>query len=357
MATDKSNLMWYLQEPPKRCAKSKFIPWFSSDNNWNDEETNHTGISMGHRGEYNGDYKALKPKDIFGLLRRYVVEQDEALKDVSIMLYQHFQGHRCVSLLAGPTGSGKSFIAESIMNVFPKVVRMRNISNLTQNGWKGNNKVDDVFSQWEPVIVGDQTVHPIYMLDECDKLFLPKMASSENVSVSLQSELLGYVHGARSEFNGRDDKKIIVDTRNVSIMFLGSFEVQAQKKAMKSQGTTIGFTGDQTKVRSYQDPITMEDVIAQGCTPELAGRIHQLINLRKFSEDDFKKILKMKDRGPIREMEEEFDITIRLKRKTIDRMAHESFESEFGMRGAKNQIHEAINKKFWTDPEFKEIEV
>jgi ATP-dependent protease Clp ATPase subunit len=64
-------------------------------------------------------YMKLKPKDIKKALEATVVNQEEACKQIAVMMYQHLHGHRCVRVLAGHTGSGKSFIGENLKQLFP----------------------------------------------------------------------------------------------------------------------------------------------------------------------------------------------------------------------------------------------
>ena len=103
---------------------SSYIPWYA------DEYAEKTGSVFD-----SGDYLALRPQDIKKGLEETVVDQDEACMKVSVKMYHHLQGHRFVGILAGPTGSGKSFIAESLQRMFPDIVYLRDISNVTQDGW------------------------------------------------------------------------------------------------------------------------------------------------------------------------------------------------------------------------------
>ena len=147
-----------------------------------------------------GNYLSMTPQDIKSELERYVIGQEEACKQTAIMMYQHLHGHRTVGLLAGPTGSGKSYITESLQKIFPDVVYLREISNLTRDGWSGQKKASTLFKDVKDPYGYGGKIHPLIVLDECDKCFSPNFSSTgECVSEGVQSELLAAIHGADIE--------------------------------------------------------------------------------------------------------------------------------------------------------------
>ena len=74
------------------------------------------------RNQLVADYLSLTPREIKEELEKNVIGQEEACRQTAIMMYQHLHGHRFVGLLAGHTGSGKSFLTENLRNLFPDVV-------------------------------------------------------------------------------------------------------------------------------------------------------------------------------------------------------------------------------------------
>ncbi len=187
------------------------------------------------------------------------------------MMYQHLQGHRFVGLLAGPTGSGKSFIAESLKATFPDIVYIRDVSNLTCDGWKGDKKVSSLFREVHNPYSYNGKVYPLIFLDECDKLFSPHVSSAgENVSESIQSELLTVIHGGEVEFieKPRDcmdrERTVVVDTSHMSFLFAGAFERKARQIADKESGASMGFGASLVKLQSYNRDLKMEDVREAG---------------------------------------------------------------------------------------------
>lgn len=304
------------------------------------------------------DYLSLTPQDIKRALEHYVVGQDEACRQVSVLMYQHLHGHRSVSMVAGPTGAGKSFITESLQKIFPDVVYLREISNLTCDGWMGPKKVSTLFHDVHNAYDSSEEIYPLIVLDECDKCFSPHVSSAgENVSESIQSELLAVVHGTvieNKKIRGSVEK---IDTRPMSFMFAGAFEKCAASIAEKESGPSLGFGASREKVHSYNRDLTIDDIHEAGCIKELCGRIQKIICLDKFEESRFRSILEASGSGPVYELENEFNIQLILSENKKDEMAHNAYKSGLGMRGVKNQIRHYIDEAIWNDCGTQVVEI
>ncbi len=304
------------------------------------------------------DYLAFTPQDIKREIEKNVLNQEEACKKIAVLMYQHLHGHRFVGLLAGPTGSGKSYIAENLKKLFPDFVYLRDVSNVTCDGWKGNKKVSSLFSD----VNETGSIQPVLFLDECDKMFSPKINSGlENVSESIQAEFLTVIHGGEIEVANRNETGReayrTMNTRGMSFLFAGAFEKRAQAVAKQESGSSFGFGTSVKKLSSYDLELTMEDVREAGCTTELSGRIQKLICLQKFGEEEFRKMLDCNDRGPVREMEREFGIRIFISDRRKAELAHEAYVSGLGVRGMKNAIREYIDELTWENYRAKELEI
>lgn len=305
-----------------------------------------------------GNYLSMTPQDIKSELERYVIGQEEACKQTAIMMYQHLHGHRTVGLLAGPTGSGKSFITESLQKIFPDVVYLREISNLTRDGWSGQKKASTLFRGVKDPYGYGGKIHPLIVLDECDKCFSPNFSSTgECVSESVQSELLAAIHGADIEVKIDKDRTTTVDTRQMSFLFAGAFERCAENIAQKESGASIGFGAGHEKIHSYHRKLTMDDIHAAGCIKELCGRIQKIICLDKFKESQFRSMLDTVNIGPVHELENEFNVHLVLSDSKKDEMAHKAYKSGLGMRAIRNQIRNCIDEAIWNDCETQVIEV
>lgn len=352
-ACQRAKVVFKRKEKAMNDNTNSFIPWYADE-----YVVPECPISA-------DDYLSLSPKDIKEELEKTVVNQGEACRMVAVMLYQHLHGHRFVGLLAGPTGSGKSFIAESLKKLFPEIVYMRDISNVTQDGWKGDKKVTTLFHRVRDFHTCNGVIHPVMFLDECDKMFSPKFTSSgENVSESVQSEFLSVIHGTRlcmveKKQNPSMQQEVTreLDTSRISFLFAGAFEKRAKAVAEKRSGPSVGFGASFESVREYETDITLKDVREAGCISEFCGRINRLVCLNSFGESGFRRMLDCDSKGPVYEMEKEFGINIHISDRKKDELAHDAFESGLGVRGMKNAIREYIDELTWKDCNAKFLEI
>ena len=326
----------------------RYIPWYSDD------------YRVSSKLSDKKDYMALTPRDIYTELTSNIVGQDEACRKVAVMMYQHLRGHRFVGLLAGPTGSGKSFIAENLKKLFPKIVYMRDISNVTNDGWSGSKKVISLFRGIEYPETHDTEYEPVIFLDECDKLFTPKHTSSgDNVSETVQGEFLSMIQGTEIAVPATDERNGIefINTSAISFLFAGAFDKKAREIAEKESGPQMGFASGMRKPVPYDREIVRTDIMEAGCISELCGRIQKIVNLNPVSEDVFRRMLDETDRGPVHELMEEFCIPISISNARKDEMAHEAFQSGLGIRGIKNMLREYIDDMVWNDCGSKVLEI
>ncbi len=304
------------------------------------------------------DYKTLTPQEIKKELEKHVVGQEEACRQTAIMMYQHLQGHRFVGMLAGPTGSGKSFMTETLQRLFPDIVYLREVSNVTNEGWTGIKKVSTLFKDVHSPVDYIGEIYPLVVFDECDKLFAPKISSNgENVSESVQAEFLSVIHGSEIEYKDNDGRIKKINTRPMSFLFAGAFEKSARAIAERESGTAIGFGASRKKAQSYERELTREDIQEAGCTAEMCGRIQKIICLNKLEADHFRRILDERTKGPVFELENEFKLRFHLSEAIKDEMAHEAYVSGLGIRGIKNQLRNYIDEAIWEDCHTKTVEV
>lgn len=304
------------------------------------------------------DYRTLTPQEIKKELEKYVVGQSEACRQTAIMMYQHLQGHRFVGLLAGPTGSGKSFMTETLQRAFPDIVYLREISNVTNEGWTGIKKVSTLFKDVCNPHGYEGEIYPLIVLDECDKMFAPKITSNgENVSESLQAEFLSVIHGSTVEYKDSEGRIRKVDTRPMSFLFAGAFEKRARAVAEQNSGSAFGFGAITKKTKSYERELTREDIQEAGCIAEMCGRIQKIICLNQLEADHFRRILDERTKGPVFELENEFKLRFHLSEAVKDEMAHEAYVSGLGIRGIKNQLRNYIDEAIWEDCHTKTVEV
>lgn len=320
----------------KKISRSEIqIPWY--EDGFVPEVSN---------GPSTQDYLNLTPKDIYSILSKSVLEQKTACRAVSIMMFQHLHGHRGTAILAGPTGSGKSFLAENLKKAFPSVVFLQSIADLTSDGWSGNKKVINLFAGIESTYIPGTEISRLIFLDEADKCFNFKPSARGGApSEDIQGELLSVIHGEEITVSPDKNTSFTLDTSKFSFMFAGAFDKQQRDKAEESGG--IGFGSKVVKDEAYSTPITMEDIHQAGCISELCGRIGSVIQLTRIPADSYRKMLDTHQSGPIYELEREFGINIHISKCAKDEISHTAWQSKLGVRSIKNQLRTFIDDAIW----------
>ncbi len=324
-----------MPKPKKQSRPEIPIPWY--------EDGFVPEVSDGPSSQ---EYLNLTPKDIYNILTKHVLEQEEACRAVAIMMFLHLHGHRSTAILAGPTGSGKSFLAENLKRAFPDVVYLRSIADLTSDGWSGNKKVVNLFGGIESTYIPGTEISRLLFLDEADKCFQFKPSARGGVpSEDVQGELLSVIHGEEITVSPDKNTAITLDTSKFSFLFAGAFDKQQRDKAEESGG--IGFGLKVVKDAAYSAPITMEDIHQAGCISELCGRIGSVIQLTRIPADSYRKMLDTHQSGPIYELEREFGINIHISKCAKDEISHTAWRSKLGVRSIKNQLRSFIDDAIW----------
>ena len=237
------------------------------------------------------DTPDMAPKELEAFIHeKGIVGQDRAVKTTALILYRHFcMNSPSVNLFCGPTGSGKTQIWRILAAEFP-FIRIFDSSSLTNEGWRGSNKLSYHFRAMHPAI----REKSILVFDEFDKLLEPKATTGMNVTETIQNELLKlFDHDIL--FYGpenNNDEPLTVNTRNVSVVLLGAFEKLLKSKS--SVNVAVGFGAQQRgKNLTYADTeITLDDLLKHTeIRPEIAGRIDRIVSMDPLTVQDHYRIL------------------------------------------------------------------
>lgn len=278
------------------------------------------------------------PQDIIEHLKRYIVGQDAVLTDLAVSTYLHMQqiDYRYFSkqypresrmhlkkphiLLMGPTGCGKSYMAQNVAEYLELPFVKIDMNYVTPMGWSGTN-FDDYFTPVYSKLLNADDRTPdeaavlmqncIVFLDEIDKVCMPEMHGSSDWNLKHQHMLLQALENMEIQVSSyynvetydkgklvRTDSKLAsekLQTRNMLFILAGNFE-EVRKNRAKFNIPNMGFKHTHTKGDSSMT--VQQELCKFGVIPELMGRIPVVSELKELTEDDLYNIL-MKAEGSI----------------------------------------------------------
>lgn len=295
------------------------------------------------------DASKMPLRDIYSYLDQHILRQNDAKRAAATLLWEHFRGIHSAMLVLGPSGSGKSEIFKRLKDLCEQIFIVDS-STITQEGWKGSMKFSTIFRRYG----ADLADGGILVFDEADKMFEPKINSSvENVSYSLQSELLKIMEGEEYVIGNGE----VIDTSKISFVFMGSFE--SLLKSKKRQKNGLGFGEDVKKSSaSYYDSFNQKDLVEYaGIRREVAGRISQIVQLQPMREKDFYRILNTDSMSPIDELEKEYGKILKVSDEAKHRIAGEAAESGMGVRYLKSALRSVLEEKIFEDEDIMEYDI
>lgn len=286
------------------------------------------------------------PQQIYDYLNSRIHKQDEAKKAAAMLIWKMKNKIRQNIIFCGPTGCGKTEIWRQLNYIFPQIY-IHDVSNLTCDGWKGGFKWSDVL---RPVV--SRMEHSIIVLDEADKMISPKFTSGgENVAQSVMSEGLKILEGSMMQLKDGKDQSYCVDTRKISFVLCGAFSNLADDLAAKGKSASIGFGSSREDIKPYSEPLTMQDIIDYGMTPEFAGRIQQIVNLEPMLLEDYEQLLSGNSHTPIQNLEQIYHRRICLSQEKRQEIAKNAYDSGLGVREIINQITRLVDAELFREPE------
>jgi len=325
------------------------------------------------------------PKEIIKILNDYVVGQDYAKKVLAVAVYNHYKridntflGSDGVEiaksniLMIGPTGCGKTLLAQTLARILDVPFTMADATSLTEAGYVGDD-VENIISRLLQSANYDieKTQRGIVYIDEIDKI-ARKVEDNSRRDISgegVQQGLLKIIEGTVASVPTQPGRKsaqqeyVQVDTKNILFICAGAFSGLEKIISKRGVGASIGFGADVREKEDYARKdifrnVEPDDLIKFGLIPEIVGRLPIISPLDGLTKEDLKEILVEPKNSIVKQYQKLFNldrVELNFEDEALDTIAKNAIERKTGARGLRAIVENILLDSMFEIPSQKNI--